>query len=50
MQKTIIDLNNISKTFTIGSQNVTVLKEQNLSFKDKDFIIFFGPSGCGKST
>src|SRR5699024_4887486 len=30
--------------------NTTVVKDFNISIKDKEFIVFVGPSGCGKST
>lgn len=50
MAKAIIDIKNISKTFSIGSQTVKVLKEIGFPVEEGDFMIIFGPSGCGKST
>jgi putative ABC transport system ATP-binding protein len=48
--KPIIELKNIFKVFKVKSQDVTVLKNVDLSIDQKDFSILFGPSGCGKST
>ncbi len=42
-----IELCNVSKVY---ENNNCVVKDFNLSIKDKEFIIFVGPSGCGKST
>ena len=42
----IIELKNVSVNFD-GEQ---VLKDLNLSIKDKEFITLLGPSGCGKTT
>ena len=41
-----LELQSISKSF--GS--ATVLREVNLTIRDKEFVVFVGPSGCGKST
>lgn len=45
-QQNIIDLRNIVVTF----DDELVLKEINLSIKDKEFVTLLGPSGCGKTT
>lgn len=42
-----IELYNVSKVY---ENHNCVVKDFNLSIKDKEFIIFVGPSGCGKST
>ena len=42
-----IELCNVCKVY---ENNNCVVKDFNLSIKDKEFIIFVGPSGCGKST
>jgi len=49
-QNTIIDIQNMSKSFKVGDQDIHILK--NISFKvsEGSFLIIFGPSGCGKST
>ncbi len=46
----IIWAKNIDKSFHVGTQDVSILK--NLSFETHagDFLIIYGPSGCGKST
>ena len=45
-----IEVVKVSKSFQVGSQNVSVLKDVSLSVESGDFLIIFGPSGCGKST
>lgn len=50
MADTFIKATGITKTFTIGEENVQVLKEINLEIEKGDFAIIFGPSGSGKST
>lgn len=46
----IITIENVSKSFHVGVQNVPVLKNITFSIKADDFLILYGPSGCGKST
>lgn len=50
MSNTIIEVKNLSKSFTVGVQAVQVLKNVSLEVGQGDFLIIFGPSGCGKST
>lgn len=50
MNQTLIELQNIRKSFTVGQSQVEVLKGISLSIKSGEFVIIFGPSGCGKST
>lgn len=49
-EDTIIKVDNISKAFHVGVQNVPVLRNISFEIKSGDFLIIFGPSGCGKST
>jgi ABC-type lipoprotein export system ATPase subunit len=46
----IISVKNLSKSFKVGGNLVTVLKNVSLKVEENDFMIIFGPSGCGKST
>jgi len=48
--KTLINVNQVSKSFDVGSQKVNVLKDISFSINEGDFVLIFGPSGCGKST
>jgi len=50
MAQTIIELQDIHKSFTVGSTEVEVLKGISFVIKEGEFVIIFGPSGCGKST
>jgi ABC-type lipoprotein export system ATPase subunit len=50
MAQTLIEIQDIHKSFTVGQTQVEVLKGISLSIKSGEFIIIFGPSGCGKST
>lgn len=47
---TIIEVKDLNKSFTVGVQQVPVLKDVSFSVETGGFSIIFGPSGCGKST
>lgn len=49
-QQTAIKIDQVSKTFRVGVQDVQVLRDISLEIKVGDFAVIFGPSGCGKST
>lgn len=46
----MIILENISKTYELGEDNVGAVKNVNLTIKEKEFIGIMGTSGSGKST
>ena len=46
----ILEIQNISKTFTEDKSRIFVLNNLSLSVSDDEFICLVGPSGCGKST
>ena len=46
MSKELIRLKDVTMTF----DDVTVLKDINIYFNDKEFLTLLGPSGCGKTT
>ncbi|MBI2597494.1 ABC transporter ATP-binding protein [Candidatus Daviesbacteria bacterium] len=50
MSSTVIQVKNLSKSFTVGVQQVEILKDISFEVYQGDFLIIFGPSGCGKST
>lgn len=50
MSQKILELHDIFKSFTLGSQVVEIIKGVNFTVNEGDFVILFGPSGCGKST
>ena len=46
----VIDLQNITKAYQMGTQNVPVLHGINLQIAQNDYVAIMGPSGSGKST
>ena len=46
----IIEVNNVGRTFVNGKQKTEVLRNINLSVDEGDFVSIMGPSGSGKST
>lgn len=46
MSESFLEIKHINKSF--GSQ--PVLKDINLSIKEKEIVVLLGPSGCGKTT
>ncbi len=46
----MIELSHISKTYRLGSLEVSALKPVNLTIHRGDFVAIMGPSGSGKST
>lgn len=46
----ILDVNNLCKSFKVGKEDVQVLKNINLKVEKGEFVSIMGPSGGGKST
>ena len=46
----MLKLNNITKIYHTGGEDVHALKGINLSFREHEFVSILGPSGCGKTT
>jgi putative ABC transport system ATP-binding protein len=47
---TLVHIQNLSKTYTRGTQKVEVLHGINLDIEAGDFVALMGPSGSGKTT
>ena len=47
---TLVQIQNLSKTYTRGAQKVEVLHGINLEIEAGDFVALMGPSGSGKTT
>lgn len=50
MQRDVIEIKDIRKSFPVGDRINTVLKEVSFQISKGELITVFGPSGCGKST
>lgn len=50
MNRRIIKIQDVYKSFTIGKRQNRVLKGINLEIYQGELFTIFGPSGCGKST
>lgn len=48
--QTVLSMRNICKSYYIGTGELKVLKNVNLSIEKGDFLSILGPSGSGKST
>jgi len=46
----VIDLTGICRTFTVGDQEVSALRDVDLAIDAGDYVSIMGPSGSGKST
>jgi putative ABC transport system ATP-binding protein len=49
-KETMIQMNNIEKSFPVGPNRYYVLRRINLEIKPGEFLTIMGPSGAGKST
>lgn len=50
MKPSIVQFENVSKTYRLGSVAVEALRGVSFSIEPGDYISIMGPSGCGKST
>jgi putative ABC transport system ATP-binding protein len=50
MPDTIVELQNVTKIYTLGSSKIHALSRINISIEKGDFVTIMGPSGSGKST
>ena len=46
----MLALDNITKVYLSGSEEVSALKGVSLRFRRSEFVSVLGPSGCGKTT
>ncbi|PGT84688.1 ABC transporter ATP-binding protein [Bacillus sp. AFS040349] len=50
MEKPVIEIQQMSKTYELGGETVKALREVSLQINEGDFLSIIGPSGSGKST
>lgn len=48
--KTLIKIDNVSKSYITSREDILALETVNLDIKEGEFVSLVGPSGCGKST
>ena len=46
----MIALNQVSRSFTVGDQQIAALRDIDLNIAAGDYVSIMGPSGSGKST
>jgi len=50
MAETIIQTNNISRVYRMGSETIHALRSITITIQKGEYVAFMGPSGSGKST
>lgn len=50
MSQAVISIQNLCKSYTMGSEKLEVLKSLNLQVDKGEYVALMGPSGSGKST
>ena len=46
----MIELDSVSKTYTLGQQRIVAVNDVSLTIQPGEFVAIMGKSGCGKTT
>ena len=50
MNKSILKISNLSKTYYTKEKEILAIKDLSLTINEDSIVAIVGPSGCGKST
>jgi len=50
MSRAALDIQGLTKTFSVNGSRVTALQDISLTVRQGEFVSIIGSSGCGKST
>ncbi|MDO5292626.1 MAG: ABC transporter ATP-binding protein [bacterium] len=50
MNKSVYELQNVTKKFSVNGEDHVVIKDINLTISSEDITVILGASGCGKTT
>ena len=48
--KQMVELESLTKTYTLGQQRIVAVNDVSLTIQPGEFVAIMGKSGCGKTT